>query len=228
MTVLKQLPISYKGELHEVILLNFSVDKQEVAHRVPKGLQVADYKGRALISMVNVHLRNMHPTFAKPLKFHYQHIGFRLLIDDRRFTGEDLPKGIFFLDSFTNRPLLAKGGSLLTYYNLQNAQLHNTAEGLEVQQQGQFLSYNLMGPHQHPQQLVDLQHQVGNIDRAYAIDEGIVRMTQIQREKWPLKAMACQHFHTSFFETARFEGAFKVPETIYYQWLPAREVKPCA
>ncbi len=63
MQLLKKLPIRYTGELHEVKLINFSVDKSEVESLVPWNLVVRDFGGRAMISMVDVDLRHMHPTF---------------------------------------------------------------------------------------------------------------------------------------------------------------------
>jgi hypothetical protein len=70
----------------------------------------------------------------------------------------------------------------------------------------------------------DLKAIVGALDRAYAADGGKLRVVQIQREKWPIEEVNCGYFRTNFFKTARFEGAFRVNETIYYEWTPPQVI----
>jgi uncharacterized protein YqjF (DUF2071 family) len=61
MDLLKRIPIQYKGELHDVRLINFSVPIAEVNTKVPSGIKVRDFDGRAMISLVDVKLKKMHP-----------------------------------------------------------------------------------------------------------------------------------------------------------------------
>jgi len=111
MQLLKKLPIRYTGELHAVKLINFSVEKSEVESLVPWNLVVRDFGGRAMISMVDVDLRHMHPTFLpEKMHFNYRHVGFRLLLEDSQRNSDERNKGIFFLKSFTDQPLVVKGG----------------------------------------------------------------------------------------------------------------------
>jgi hypothetical protein len=224
MNILKKLPLSYLGELHGVQLINFSVEREEVEPFVPWKIKIRDVGGRAMISMVNVSLKNMHPTFVpQSLHFDYRHIGFRLLIDDSHWNG-GLQKGIFFIRSFTDNTLIARGGQLMTDYNLEKAEIISTNELLALKKDKQYLTYAL-----NEQKPVaankDLQHTIGTIDRAYSYLDGQIRMTRILREKWPIEWVNCYHFQTNFFETARFEGAFQVNETIYYQWEPPKIIR---
>lgn len=223
MEMLKKLPINYVGELHQVQLINFSVDMQEVLPGLPPGLQVRDFQGRALISLVNVQLRNMQPGFLpQALHFNYQHIGFRLLVDDSHFNAGQA-KGIFFLRSFTNKALMVQAGRLLTNYRLEKAVLDNRKGGFELRQQDRFLRYQLK--EEKPAQVNEnLKQVVGALDRAYSsIGDQLVRV-QIMRECWPIRPVNCENFETNFFETARFEGAFQVEEVIPYKWLPPQPV----
>ncbi|WP_125185487.1 DUF2071 domain-containing protein [Botryobacter ruber] len=227
MDLLKKLPLTYTGELHQVCLVNFSVEKEEVLPYLPEGLQLRDYHGRALISLVNVQLRNMRPDFLpKALHFNYQHIGFRLLLDDARYSN-GTAKGIYFLRSFTDKPLLVQGGSWFTNYKLEKASLTNEAGAFELRQHDHFLRYRLS--ESKPLQVnEELQQLVGALDRAYSyIGKELVRV-QIMRERWPIEWVTCEGFETNFFQTARFEGAFRVREVIPYQWLPAKAVTVCA
>lgn len=214
------------GELHNVKLVNFSVDKREVEPFVPRGIKVRDVNGRAMISMVNVLLKNMHPSFVHPsLNFSYRHVAFRLLVDDSELNGGE-SKGIYFFRSFTDRPLIVWGGTLFTDYNLENAHIRNVDNLLELRQGNKFLTYALDDT-AVMEENEELYHTIGSIDRAYSILGDDLRMVQIQREKWPIQPVDCYHFQTNFFETAKLEGAFRVNEVIHYQWLPPKSVKLC-
>lgn len=214
------------GELHDVKLVNFSVDIAEAEKMVPAGIKVRNVNGRAMISMVNVMLKSMHPSFLHcSLNFSYRHIAFRLLIDDSEFNNGQC-RGIYFLRSFTNKPLIVLGGSLFTDYNLETADIKSAENMLELRKNDQFLTYALDDT-SVPAKNTELYNTIGSIDRAYSVLGNELRMVQIQREKWPLEPVECYHFQTSFFTTARFEGAFKVNEVIHYQWLPPKNVKLC-
>ena len=227
MKLLKKIPIRYKGELHDIVLINFSVEMAEIERDIPVPLRPRDFEGRALISMVNVRLRNMRPALAPPfLHFNYQHIGFRVLLEDAIYNEDHQNKGIYFLRSFTNRRAIAWAGGLLTDYNLETAELWNYKHSLDLRCGDQILSYELDEVQVPESPNTDLLATVGAIDRAYSILGPEVRRTRIVRKKWPLKEAKCTHFATSFFETARLEGAFFVPEMIDYTWLPPRAVLP--
>ncbi|PTX11356.1 uncharacterized protein DUF2071 [Pontibacter mucosus] len=226
MEMLKKLPIEYVGELHQVRLINFSVEKEEVLPYLPKGLKTRDFHGRALISMVNVKLRNMRPDFVpKPLHFNYQHIGFRLLVDDAPYSN-GAAKGIYFMRSFTDKALMVQGGSLLTNYRLEKANIRNKETDFELRQGESYLTYTLRD--EPPAQVnQELQEMVGALDRAYSYINGELVRVQIMRERWPIEWVSCEGFKTNYFKTARFEGAFQVREVIHYHWLPPKPVVPC-
>ena len=228
MSFLKHIPITYKGELHDIVLVNFSTAVEEVAHLLPEGLQVREINGRAMISMVNVKLRNMRPAFMeKVLKFNYQHIGFRLLVQEK---GQpvDSDRYIFFLKSFTNKPLMAWGGSLLTDYRLTVAELFNHKLNLDFRHKQQVLSYTLDLEQPIDQPHAHLKETIGKMDSALAVNGKGVYCTRIMREKWPLEEVHCTDFKTNFFETAQLEGVFRVPEVIHYTWLPPKPARAYA
>lgn len=223
MKLLKHIPIHYKGELHDVRLINFSVEPDEIRHVVPSQIRIRTFDGRAMISMVDVKLRRMHPIFVPSmLHFNYRHIAFRLLVDDSHLNN-GIAKGIYFLRSFTDKPLIAIGGSWFTDYNLNTATIVDQDNEVRITKGDDVVTYSIdntmeynLSPHLHD--------TIGALDRAYSTDGTTTRMTEIQREKWPIQPMGCTRFRTTFFKTARFEGAFRVPETIYYDWLPPKPV----
>ncbi|MBX9850634.1 MAG: DUF2071 domain-containing protein [Cytophagaceae bacterium] len=223
MEALKRIPVKYIGELHDVRLVNFSVDIKELDGKVPSSIQVRDFNGRALISMVDVKLKKMHPSFL-PSAFHfgYRHVAFRLLIDDSKYNNGDY-KGIFFFKSFSDNPVIVTGGNIFTDYNLEKASITEKEKEVFIRQGNDHIRYCIEN---HPTEKVNegLRKTVGSIDRAYSVLSDEVRVTQIQREKWPIQQVGCYNFENTFFQTAKLEGAFRVFETIYYQWLPPKSV----
>ena len=224
---LKTLPLSYVGQLHDVELVQFSLDPEEVAPHLPSRLALRTVGGRAMVSLVNVRLRGMRPSFAPPLlTFSYRHVAFRLLVDDRELDPARAAHGIFFLRSFTDRAILARAGNLLTHYRLHPAEVQSGETGLTVREKGKYLSYG-KGEARSPGifgSWDEARAVLQSLDRAYAVDprERIWR-TRILRPDWPLEPLPVASFATDFFATARLECAFRVPEVIPYRWLaPAR------
>lgn len=222
MDLLKRIPIHFKGELHDVRLINFTVAMDEVKEKVPANIKVRDFNGRAMISMVDVKLRNMRPVVLPFLRFNYRHVAFRLLVDDGQYNG-GTSKGIFFFKSFTDKALIVTGGQLLTDYNLEKANIEERKNHVVISQDTGHVKYTLNGVSGGDN--VELRNTIGALDRAYSVLEDTVRVTQIQREKWPIQSVSCMGFENTFFKTAKFEGAFRVLETIYYDWLPPKAVR---
>ena len=226
MDLLKRIPIKYIGELHDIRLINFSVDINEIRDKVPTNIKVRDFNGRALISMVDVKLKNMHPAFVPSFcNFSYRHVAFRLLIEDKQYN-EGINKGIFFYQSFTDKALIVEGGKLLTEYKLELATINENDNHVIVNQGDNVVKYSIedeiiVTPDENSK---NLQKTIGALDRAYSFLGDSLRVTQIQREKWPIQPVQCHDFSTNFFSTARFEAAFRVFETIYYKWLPSKTV----
>ncbi len=221
MSFLKRIPLSYKGELHDVRLVNFLVAMEEVLGAVPPGIKIRDFNGKAMISMVDVKLKNMRPVALPFLRFNYRHIAFRLLVDDSLYNG-GAKKGIFFLRSFTENPIIALGGKLMTDYNLEMATIEENENEVILTQENRILKYCINDVSSQPNE--ELKTTIGVLDRAYSILGNTLRITQIQREKWPIQLVNCSGFKNTFFKAADFQGAFRVPETIYYEWLPPKAV----
>jgi hypothetical protein len=227
MSFLKNIPINYKGELHNIRLVNFWVDKKEVAEFVPPQLKIRDFNGQALISMVNVELENMHPAFLpEATHFAYRHVAFRLLLDDAEFNN-GISKGIYFFKSFTDKTHIVTGGNLLTNYQLEKAEIICLDRMMELKQCDKYFNYalDLEKKANYGQQQFET---IRSLDRAYSVSDEKIKMIQIQREKWPIRAVNCYLLETNFFKTAKFASAFVVDETIYYKWLSAKTMKLCA
>lgn len=217
MSLLRRLPIRYKGELHNVKLINFSVDLEEVMDEVPEEIRIRRFDDKAIISMVNVQLKKMRPVgFPISTSFDYQHVAFRLLVDDSHLN-KGKSKGIYFLKSFSNKPIIAFLGDLMSHYKLSKAEIHDHY-GFDLWQDDRFIRYRLNQKDYKGSN--ELKSDIEAIDRAYAVDKGRLLQTLIQREKWPIQWVNCIGFETNFFDSAKFLGAFEVNDVIDYQWLP--------
>jgi len=220
MNLLKRIPIHYKGELHDVRLINFSIAMEEVKDKVHANIKVKDFNGRALISMVDVKLKNMRPVFAPSFfHFNYRHVAFRLLVEDNIYN-KGVSKGIFFYKSFTDKSFIVAGGKLLTDYSLETAHITENNKEVTISQGKYHVKYCIEDTVNSSNE--DLKNTIGALDRAYSVLGDTIRVTQIQREKWPIQSVKCSGFENTFFKTAKLEGAFRVFETIYYEWLPPK------
>lgn len=55
---------------------------EEIIGKVPTDIKIRDFDGRAMISIVDVKLKNMRPVVMPLCHFEYRHMAFRLLVDD--------------------------------------------------------------------------------------------------------------------------------------------------
>jgi hypothetical protein len=118
--------------------------------------------------------------------------------------------------------MIAFGGKLMTDYNLEIANIEEEDNEVTIRQGNNKIHYCLKGL--CPVCSDELKNTIGALDRAYSVMGNTLRVTQIQREKWPIQFVNCNKFDNSFFKTANFEGAFRVMETIYYDWMPAKAI----
>lgn len=209
--------MKFKGELHNIKLINFSVDIEEVANLVPEHLEIFKENGKAIISMVDVQLKKMRPALLPFFRFNYRHVAFRLLLNDAKWNQLVEPKGIYFLKSFSENSILNFFGNLIAKYKLDKAQISEQDDAFCLQQRGKYIHYAL-DPFGAPPETPALYKYIKRIDRAYDIAAGDVEVTKITRKKWPIQPVKCYHFATNYFKTAKLLGAFKVEDVIHYTW----------
>ncbi len=214
--------MKFSGELHEVRLINFSVDKEELKNHLPQGLKLLDYKGRALISMVDVKLKNMKAASFLP-SFSYRHIGFRLLVDDQ-YINTISPKGIYFMKSFTDKPLMILAGNIVADFKLSSSKISGDGNHVKIQQGDKFIEYSVSDENCTTPDS-SLYEVVKRIDRAYAFKNKGAVVTKITRDEWPIEQVEVLDFKTNFFKSAKVEGAFKIHKVIDYVWEKPFKVK---
>ena len=235
----RTLPLTFHGELHDVELVQFSLDPDEARAHLPEPLAPRIVAGRACVSLVNVRLEGMRPLgVPRCLTFGFRHVAFRMLVDDAQHNEDSSAHGIFFARSFTEKPLVAWGADWLSHYRLTRARIQRVGEGdptWEIRQPQGCIRYRLEEPAAHPvgAQFADWEEArrvVTSIDRAYAVDgRGRLWRTLIHRPGWPTAAADVSDFHVDFFESARLEGGFRVTAPVPYRWSPPEVMpEPCA
>lgn len=215
--MLQYLPISFRGILNEVKLVAFSVELDEITPYLPDPLRPLSMGGRALITMVNVKLKEMRPKgLPAQTGFDYQHLAFRLAIDDRHLHN-GVSKGIYFLESFADKPWVKMAGNLTSRFRFSPANIKDEGYLCEFQSKDRFFhyAYSTTQPETPNRSLFRL---VKRLDRAYAEDLGRVYCTQVLRNKWPIQWGNLYHLETNFFESAKPEGMFTISEPVPYTW----------
>ena len=170
--------------------------------------------------MVNVLLKSMRAK-GLPFNFTYRHVAYRLLVDDS--AAREPFKGIFFLRSYTDRPWIARIGSVLTNYRLQKANMTKSEKEFHLtSQNGDTISY-WSYPDVPALGDPELLTAVGRIDRAYSIIGNKPHVTRIQRDEWPLEWLSCGGLKLSLFPSAELMGGFQIKKPIQYTWLAPKK-----
>lgn len=231
----RTLPLRFQGELHDIELVQFSLDPDEARRHLPEPLAPRIQDGRALVSLVNVRLVGMRPRWVpRRLTFGFRHVALRMMIDDRPFTGMGEERGLFFVRSFTEHPFIAFGADWLSHYRLTRADVHATGGGWEICQEDKVVRYRLSEPGGRPEgplftDWARAEVPVASLDRAYAVDRrGDVWRTVIRRPDWPLVPMGVQDFRVDFFDSARLECGFRVAVPVPYVWEAPERIAACA
>jgi hypothetical protein len=231
---LRRLPLSFQGTLHHIKLVQFSLDVDEARRYLPDGFEPLVRGRRAIVSLANVQLERMRLTWMpRRLGFNYRHVAFRFLVDVQHVGSDGTGPGIFFVKSFTDRPLLARAADWLTYYRVAPARIDSTATGMALEQNGRRISYQVAGesvePHLHGPALQTWAEATGVVrplDHAYGVTpEGRVVITRVIRPGWPIRPMEVVEFSTTFFESARLECGFRIDEPVPYIWQAPVEVE---
>jgi len=223
---LRSLPLSFQGELFNIKLVQFSLDVAEARRHLPRGFAPLTRNGRAIVSLANVELHRMRLTWMpRPLGFNYRHVAFRFLVEDKSIDPSSGGPAIFFVKSFTDRPLLARAADWLTYYRVAPARIETTPGGMLLEQGGKRIAYTLAedrSPRLHGGALSDWDEAAAllrALDHAYGVTPtGQVVVTRVLRRAWPVEPIEAVEFSTTFFETAQLECAFRIQEPVPYIW----------
>ena len=226
--LLRRLPITYHGTLQGAELVQFSLDPDEVRPLVPAPLSPCLLHGRSLVSCLRVEMRRLRPRFVpRFLSVCDRHVALRLMVHDRSDPGP--PHGAYLLRAFTDRRWIARACEWLSWVQLLPAELNLTGGDLEVREGGHRLHFTTFepAPSRPPGVLFSSWEEaravVGSIDRLHAGDgQGRLWVTDVSHADCPLQPLGVRDFHTDFFESARVEGAFRIPRTVYHRWTAPR------
>ena len=217
--------MNFNAELNDIKLINFSVSLDEVLPFVPSSLKVLQENGRAIISMVDVNLNNIHLKFLPIIKYGFRYVTFRLLLDDSGFQKNGgNPRGVYFLKSFSNKPILNLFSNLFANYKLTNATFESSFDAYSLKQNRMYIDYAL-NPYSSCRYKDDIYQKINRIDRAYDINKNRVYVSELMKNNWQIEPIKCYHFATIFFKSAHFLGAFKVKDFINHTWNNPRQIR---
>jgi uncharacterized protein YqjF (DUF2071 family) len=227
-------PLTMVGELHEVLLVNFSLPEGLLRERIPAPLVLDLLGGRAVISMVSVKLRWMRPSgLPKLLGFHYHHVAYRVVVNGPK------ERGIYFLRSFADKRFIVAFGNALSEYQFERA-------GITYEERDGQMSLGVTardpartaisarlsterGELPRGSSFPDLsaaKEFTGPLTRAFSVSKkGAVTKVEIAREAWPIQPLTLESFANSEFPEAKPEAAFCVREPIHYRWKRAVKVE---
>ena len=216
MVNLKSLPISYNGILNDVKLIAFTVPKEEVLPGLPDGIEPVIENGRVMFSLVSVELTDMKASVL-PIPFNYHHVAIRMCVKDSEHNESGDNQGVYFWQSYTNKPLMVAGGKMLTAYNLDNADIKLAEPVFQLRSADHFISFAIdLNAKKLGDQ--DLFKKIQKLDRAYFSTGDHIYRTRITRSEWPIKWTDCYVFETNLFQDVKVEGAFYIDHPIHYKW----------
>lgn len=203
------------NRFRDIRIINFSVAWEEILSIIPQGIMPREFNGRALISLINA---TKQEDYNLPQKTHNIAV-FRLLIDDRKWSGDY--KGVYILNE-----IIKNKESILSSHSKINGQgaLHKSELNTSVIQvftEKGFLEYTLSDTHvieKNPEIKLTLE----NIDRAFGMNENDLALLYKHSHAPKLKWIKCNYFQTNIFKTAQLESAFLVCEHIGFQKLLAQ------
>lgn len=216
MEPLTYIPWTFTGRIANCNLITFSVEPEELRPMLPEPFKPHLYEGRALLSIADLDLRGLRLRTRFPLPhFTYRHIGLRVLLEDPFGQGED---GLFYLRSWTQRPMLRRLANLGTEFRYADAQFRYLPGGMVMKTEEHFLHYNYCGPADQSPREVQLHDLIERTDISWSLLKGKIWKRRIRREAWPQHAMNCNVFATNLFFTARLETATKVQGIVPFEW----------
>jgi uncharacterized protein YqjF (DUF2071 family) len=218
---LKDLPITLAGKLHDIEIVHFTVDMDEMKQHIPAPLKVRSVGGQSLVSLVNVTPHNMGPRLLPPImRPTYQAFLFRTVLEDAEYNEEKKDLGLYFTAVRSPNFMARAGLQLFTDIVVEACETTRTGNRVELKTGERFVRYEFdeQAPVTPDPEIEDIANA---LDRAYTVnDEGVVRRVVIERYRWPLKQVHCKEFSTNFFRSARLRACYKVDEVIDYVWKP--------
>ena len=120
------------GRLSECLLFSYSTPEPTVRHLVPGELQLVTHRGRAFWNIVISTIQDMRPAgFPRWSGITYQHVAYRLYVRANPAQGDPI-RGLYFLRSDVNSPLIWVTGNPLTDFRFHRANILIVEQGERI------------------------------------------------------------------------------------------------
>lgn len=130
-------PFPVVAHFKRSLVLTYALPADTLLKYVPAGLSLDTFGGFGFLAVALVQAEKMRPTFLPNcLGKTFFLAGFRVFVKYKTQSGRTL-RGLKILRSYTDRPLLAFSGNLLTHYNYRVAavKLEQDGERFEIEMQ---------------------------------------------------------------------------------------------
>ncbi|MDO6490508.1 MULTISPECIES: DUF2071 domain-containing protein [unclassified Cellulophaga] len=115
---LKNHPFAVEAFFTNSTVLTFAIPKEELAHKIPKHLQLDTFKDKwAFVAVAMVQTKDLRPKgLPKFMGNNFFLIGYRIFVTYTNKAGKRL-RGLYILKSETNKKKMQFMGNIFTHYN---------------------------------------------------------------------------------------------------------------
>ncbi len=216
-----KLPVVMYQRWHELLFLHWSVDPGEIQGRLPDGLKVDCFDGRAWVGVVPFHMRGVRPRFlpALPGLSNFPELNLRTYVCDQQGR-----PGVWFFSLDTNQRManwIARNGFHLNY-QLASMRSHTHSDGR--------ISYTSKRAGNHPPQQFDWMRygpariaDAGSLEfflveryRLFAYNEKRKRLYsgRVQHTPYPIQAATLYDYSDQLFELNQLPLPGRPPDSI--------------
>lgn len=209
------------AELHQVRLIRFSVDPDEVQEQLPAGLRAHSVNGRAQLSFLHVEFRRKQPLWLPQAGGKSErYAAFQLMVTNSANTNA----GVHVLHTFTDKRLIQLTVTDWIDRKPRAAKFQALDTMLELRAGEHYLNYAL----DFGKMATNATTPLNAIGKAYTLCRRLVSGNLFQPDQWPLRQVDSYLFETNFFSSAALIGAFVVDAPLRYEWPLIQTTTRCA
>ncbi|APU10781.1 hypothetical protein A5M85_10970 [Cellulophaga lytica] len=231
---LKNHPFAVKAFFTNSTVLTFAIPKEELAHRIPKHLQLDTFKDKwAFVAAAMVQTKDLRPKgLPKFMGNNFFLIGYRVFVTYTNKAGKRL-RGLYILKSETNKKKMQFMGNIFTHYNytttditikkeLKNTQITSLNSNFKIDYNNNLNDVNL--PKNSPfSTYKEARRFAGPLPFTFTYnkEKNSILIIEGVRQNWKPSPIHINEYHFNFlkevgFKNAVLANAFCIKNIPYY------------
>ncbi|ADY29913.1 DUF2071 domain-containing protein [Cellulophaga lytica] len=231
---LKNHPFAVKAFFTNSTVLTFAIPKEELAHRIPKHLQLDTFKDKwAFVAVAMVQTKDLRPKgLPKFMGNNFFLIGYRVFVTYTNKAGKRL-RGLYILKSETNKKKMQFMGNIFTHYNytttditikkeLKNTQITSLNSNFKIDYNNNLNDVNL--PKNSPfSTYKEARRFAGPLPFTFTYnkEKNSILIIEGVRQNWKPSPIYINEYHFNFlkevgFKNAVLANAFCIKNIPYY------------